>query len=237
MTKSHTNRQYEHELNALRTRLVDMTEHVQSMVAKSTAAFMAGDVELAEKTLLMDRQTNSDEVEIDEACLVLLAKRQPLGADLRFITIVLKMVTDLERIGDLAVHVCELVALQKKYPGLRAHPQIPVMASAIEGMLKDCMTALTNQDAELAELVIRNDDRVDDAYHTMLRDLSNLMAGGDKSLTEGIILLQSVGKWLERAGDHCTNVAELIVFLLKGRDIRHLGKLAQIKNSRFETIH
>lgn len=235
MTKLHTNREYENELCELRERLVAMASRVENMIADSINALFEGDVELARQTIQRDYRVNHDEMEIDELCLVLLAKRQPLGADLRFITIVLKMVTDLERIGDLAVNICERVIRLEKTPEVRCHPRIHNMATEVQSMIRAAIDAFVNLDADSAERVIAQDDEVDELYHVVFRDLLEQMTTHHDKI-ESLIHIQSVAKWLERAGDHCTNLAELVVFLVRGTDIRHMGKVDQIKIARIDSV-
>jgi phosphate transport system protein len=235
MTKLHTNREYENELRHLRERLVLMASRVEEMIADSIVALMESDVDLARQTIQLDYRVNRDEMEMDELCLVILAKRQPLGADLRFITIALKMVTDLERIGDLAVNICERVIKLEQAPDVSPHPRIPDMAKEVQLMIRGAIKSFVNSDPDQAEAVIAQDDEVDELYHVVFRDLLEKMTTQGNQI-EALIHIQSVAKWLERAGDHCTNLAELVVFMVRGTDIRHMGKLDQIKISRIDSV-
>ena len=226
MSKLHTNREYENELSDLRARLVMMAGRIDEMLANAMRALIQGDSQLALSTIESDHRVNRDEVEMDELCLVILAKRQPLGADLRFITIALKMVTDLERIGDLAVNICERVLKLEKNRDLKLDPRLSEMSNRVQSMIKEAIDAFIHSDPDKAESVIQKDDQVDELYHAMFRDLLQEMKTQNSPL-EALIHIQSVAKWLERAGDHCTNLAELVVFMVRGTDIRHLGKLDQ----------
>jgi phosphate transport system protein len=234
MNKLHTNREYENELRLLRERIVIMAGRVEEMIANSVNALMQSNVDLARRTIALDRRVNGDEMEMDELCLVLLAKRQPLGADLRFITIALKMVTDLERIGDLAVNICERVIKLEQTPEVHPHPKIHDMAQTVRKMIRVAIDAYVNSDAERAEGVIAQDDEVDELYHQVFRDSLNDMMKNDKWIAP-LIHIQSVAKWVERIGDHCTNLAEMVVFMVRGTDIRHMGKLDQIKIARMDS--
>lgn len=235
MPKLHTNREYENELRSLRERIVAMAGRVEEMIANSILALMTSDVELARRTIERDRRINRDEVEMDELCLVILAKRQPLGADLRFVTTALKMVTDLERIGDLAVNICERVLRLEQTPNFKPHPQIPELAKVAQSMIHLAIDSFVNSDVQRAEAVITQDDEVDELYHQIVRDSLKQMRTPE-SLVEPYIHVQSVAKWLERIGDHCTNLAEMVVFMVRGTDIRHMGKLDQIQIARMDSI-
>lgn len=223
MFKQHTNREYENELLILRERIIQMAFRVQEMIDQSIIALKQYDVELARHTIEMDRLVNRDEKEIDELCLVLLAKRQPLGTDLRLIAIVLKMVTDLERIGDLAVNICERAIKLHNISAVVSLTMISQMAKIIQAMVNEVIESFVNLDASRAEAVIARDDEVDELYHLALRETLKMMMQKE-NLIEPLIQIQSVAKWLERIGDHCTNLAEKVVFVVSGTDIRHMGK-------------
>ena len=218
----HTDREFEAELSALRERILRMAGRVEHMIALAVRAFTTRDEELAKSTIALDEQVNTDEVEIDEACLAILARRQPLASDLRFIALALKMVTDLERIGDLAVNVSERAIAIAKEPALSWSGAEP-MAESAQSMLKQAMDALVSRDAARARAVVDRDEDVDELYHRALRDLFRLMAGSPALLQSGLHC-QAVAKHLERIGDHATNIAEEVVYMVEATDIRHAGK-------------
>jgi phosphate transport system protein len=223
MIKQHTNREYENELMHLRERIIQMAFRVQEMIDQSITALIQSDVELARHTIGTDKLVNKDEKEIDELCLILLAKRQPLGTDLRLIAIVLKMVTDLERIGDLAVNICERAIKLHKISAVVSLTLISQMAKIIQGMVSEVIESIINLDVGRAEAIIARDDEVDELYHLALRETLIIMLQKE-DLIEPLIQIQSVAKWLERIGDHCTNLAEKVVFVVRGTDIRHMSK-------------
>lgn len=224
MTNEHTSSEYQAELNDLRERLLLMAGRVEEMIRLSVRAVVESDSKLAEDTILLDRQVNRDELEIDELCLVLLARRQPMGTDLRFITRSMKMVTDLERIGDLAVNICErakdLAALEQ----LRPYVRIPRMATKVQEMVHETFEAFIYADPGRARIAIDMDDEVDELYHQVIRTVLEV-AGGNKEVYPQTVHVQGVAKLLERIGDHATNVAEQVIFMVDGTDIRHEGKL------------
>ncbi len=223
MGKVHTDRVYESELKRLRERLLKMAGQVEQMIADSVQALVERDVELARRTIDADHLVNRAEVEADELCLVILARRQPVASDLRFITLALKMVTDLERIGDLAVNICERVIDLGQDPPLKPWVDVPHMASIVQGMVRDAIDAFVAGDADRAQSVIERDHALDELYTRVFRELLSAMLNDASKVSRGIHA-QSVAKWLERMGDHATNLAEQVVFMVKGKDIRHMNK-------------
>ena len=224
MGKIHTDREYENDLKKLRERLLKMAGRIEEMISDSVRALVERDVELARRTIDADHLVNRAEVETDELCLVILARRQPVASDLRFVTLALKMVTDLERIGDLAVNIAErAVALS----GLRPAPFAAVLSRLAEldqNQLREAIESFVTRDAARAEKVCAQDDQIDKLYWQLAQEAQKDMAHNDASLERGIHV-QAAAKFLERIGDHVTNLAELVIFLVRGKDIRHLGKL------------
>ena len=225
MPTRHTDREYEAELEALREKLLLMAGRVEEMIRRSVEAVCTRDGELGQKTILMDRKVNRAEREVDEMCLLILAKRHPMASDLRFVTLALKMVTDLERIGDLAVNVCERAVELSGEPQLGATPDIQRIAVIVQSMIKDAIDAFVQGDADKARAVIDRDDEVDELYHSVFRLLLDVMRRDEAAIAPGIHV-QSVAKFLERIGDHATNLAEQVIFMVRGTDVRHEGKLA-----------
>ncbi len=224
MPKSHTDSEYESQLKNLRERLLLMAGRVEDMIADSMKSLADHDPELARRTIVADHQVNRDEVETDELCLLILAKRQPMASDLRFITLALKMVTDLERIGDLAVNICERSIELVAYGEVLFHDDLAQMAEASRGMVRDAIDAFVERDDKKAVDVIRR-DRTVDAFHAQIsKSLFGLMANNAENFHR-ITRVQAIAKYLERIGDHATNLAEMVVFMVKGKDIRHLGSV------------
>jgi phosphate transport system protein len=224
MSKRHTDREYESELGRVRDNLLRMTGRVEQMIADSVRSLLEGDVPLARRTIEDDHKVNRIEVDTDDLCLLILAKRQPLGSDLRFITLAMKMVTDLERIGDLAVNIAErAVALSGERPAAFA-AVLERLAELDQSQLRDAIEAFVAKDAVRAEKVCQRDVEVDKLYWQLAQDAQKDMANNAASLERGVHV-QAAAKFLERIGDHVTNLAELVIFLVRGKDIRHLGKL------------
>jgi phosphate transport system protein len=169
-----------------------------------------------------DHQVNRLEVDIDEHCLRILARRQPVASDLRFITIALKLVTDLERMGDLVVNVCERVIELNQEPALKPYVGLRAMADLVQSLVRDALDAFVHGDAERAQHVLARDEVVDGAYAEIFRELLTYMMEDPRNIYRAT-RLQSIAKYLERMGDHATNLAEMVVFMVKGKDIRHLA--------------
>jgi phosphate transport system protein len=224
MTRQHTDREYEAELRRLREQILLMGARVEEMIASSMKALLDKDSQLAFQVIGTDPQINRLEVESDDLCLRILARRQPVASDLRFITIALKLVTDLERIGDLAVNICERVLELNQEPPLRPYDDLCRMAAAVQGMLREALDAFVAGDAQRAQQVIEQDRAVDAYYAQIFRDLLTHMMEDPRSISRGT-RIQSIAKYLERIGDHATNLAEMVVFMVRGKDIRHPGRL------------
>ncbi len=227
-SRRHTDREYEGELERLREQILLMGAKVEEMIAQSVRALVERDSLLAQRMIEFDHQINRLEVETDELCLNILARRQPVASDLRFLTIALKLVTDLERIGDLGVNICERVIEINSEPPLKPYLDVPKMAEAAQGMVHDALDAFVAGDAERAQQVIEKDQVVDAYYVQIFRELLTYMMEDARNIYRAT-RVQSIAKHLERIGDHATNLAEMVVFMVKGKDIRHLGRLTEPK--------
>jgi phosphate transport system protein len=222
--KLHTDRQYESQLRKVGDNLLSMSGCVEQMIADATRALLDGDLELARATIDADRRVNRLEVETDDLCLLILAKRQPLASDLRFITLAMKMVTDLERIGDLAVNISERVLALDGHRPVSTGPILGRMSEIDQALLREAIDAFVKRDADKAEKVHGRDTEVDRLYLQLCNDVEASIHS-DREFLERGMHLQAVAKFLERIGDHVTNLAELVIFLVKGKDVRHSGKL------------
>jgi phosphate transport system protein len=221
--KRHTDSAYEAELLRVRQNLLRMAGYVEEMITDSVRALLTRNRTLAERTIEADHRVNRFEVETDELCLLILAKRQPVASDLRLITLSMKMVTDLERIGDLAVNIGERALGLEALSPAPASPTLPTMADRVKAMVRDAIDAFVDQDVAKAEDVCSRDARVDELYLDLFNEVQSLMK--DPESIERGMHWQAAGKFLERIGDHATNLAEMVIFMVKGKDIRHLGKL------------
>jgi phosphate transport system protein len=198
---------------------------VETEIASSMRALSERDSKLAEQVIAQDREVNRLEVEIDEACRRLLVLRQPAASDLRFITTALKIVVDLERIGDLAVNIAERAIDLNQSPPLKPVHDLTRLAELCQKQVRSALDAFVDGDVGKAEAVIKSDDLVDSIYHNLFNELLALMMEDPRNIRRANSLL-FVAKHLERLGDHATNVAEMVIYMVRGTDIRHPGSRA-----------
>lgn len=220
MPTTHTSKVYEGELRTLREKIIFMGSLAEDMVAKGTRALVTRDSELAQQTMRIDRQINRLECEVDELALRILATRQPVASDLRFITAALKIVTDLERIGDIGVNICERVLELNDELPLPELGDVESLAEETIAVLHEALDALVEQDVDRATKLLARDDSIDEHYSKIFERVLSMMSREPSTIFRAT-RLQSVAKYLERVGDHAMNVAETVVFLVKGKDIRH----------------
>jgi phosphate transport system protein len=233
MASTHTSKVYEHELRSLRDKLLLMGSLVEEMIQKGSTALSTRDTGLAKATIRLDRRINRLECEVDELCMRILATRQPVASDLRFVTAALKIVTDLERIGDLVVNICERVEELNEEAPLSPTEELPSLADEAGAVVHEALDALVARDVERARQLLARDDQIDEHYARIFRDVLALMSR-DPSTVYRATRIQSVAKYLERIADHAMNIAESVVFLVKGTDIRHYNRL---KESDPLTVH
>lgn len=214
----------EKEISGLKEKLLGMGALVENQVERSIKSLVDRDNDLARDVINVDHEVNRLEVEIDEECIRLLALRQPEAGDLRFITTAMKIVTDIERIGDLGVDVAERALELNEEPLLKPYIDIPRMARAAEQMLKNALDAFVNRDAELARSVLGADDFVDDLNKQIFRELLTFMIEDARTISRAI-RISYISKYLERVADHATNIAEMVVYLVEGKIIRHMDAL------------
>ena len=216
-------RHFDIEMNNLKKKLLDMAEIVQEMIKFSVDMIVKRDINLSQEVFNRERETNLTEIVVDDTCLKLIALNQPVGADLRFITSAMRINSDLERMGDEAVNICEIGENLLKYPDLKPLIDIPKMAKTVVAMVMDSICAFNTSDAELADTVLSKDDEVDELKRTIIKDLLEFMTDtSDKTTLIRSMDLMFIAKNLERLGDHATNIAEDVIFMVHGKDIRHL---------------
>lgn len=220
MEREHISAVFDAELNELKQSILVMGGKVEMMIANSVKSLVERDTPLADRTISMDHEVNTAEVAIDERCLELLALRQPAARDLRFITIALKIVTDLERMGDQCANIAKRSREINEEPPLKPYIDIPRMAHRAELMVKEALDAFVRGDAELAIKVCKDDSFVDDLNIQIQRELLTFMIE-DPSTISRAMKLNYISKSLERIADHATNIAEMVIFMVKGKDIRH----------------
>ena len=208
------------ELEELNQKLLQMGGLVESAIHRSVRSLLEQDRELAEEVIRDEPKINKMEMEIDGLVTRLLALRQPVARDLRLLTAALKINNDLERIGDLANHIAERSISLMHHPLVKPMTDIPKMASLVQSMLLKCLDAFVNGDADLAHSVLLSDAEVDALRDSVYNELLETMQR-DPSLVTTAIDLIFIARNLERIGDHATNIAEDVVFLVKGIDVRH----------------
>lgn len=223
MDRRHTDREYESELELLRERVLLMGARVEEMMTLALRAFAEQNPRLAVTTIENDRQVDAGEKQIDELCLRVLALRQPVASDLRFVTTTLKLVTDLERIADLCVNVCERVKEFDDAPAFMVDATIARVGGLAQSMVHDALDAFVAGDALKAEHVMDRDETVDRLHAEIIPELVALMTRDPRTIPRAVRLI-SIGKYLERMADHATNIAEMVVFMVRGQDVRHLSQ-------------
>lgn len=222
--REHTSKSFEQQLRTLKDRLLLMGHHAEKMIADAMLALVERRPSLAEEVIKSDDTLDQLELEIDNLCYEILALEHPVARDLRFVATALKIVRDIERIGDIAVNIAERSRELIQEPVLKRLIDFPIMAQAAQRILKDSLDAFVNSDAELAEKVIRNDRLIDDLNERMFRELLTYMMEDTRYISRAMKLI-FIAKHLERVGDHSANIAEMVIFLVRGQDIRHGARI------------
>ncbi|HVR03383.1 MAG TPA: phosphate signaling complex protein PhoU [Polyangia bacterium] len=218
--RPHTSQDFEAELAAVREKVLAMGRKVDEVVEAAGRALVARDVALANRIVLGDEETDAMELDLDHLCLEVLARRQPVADDLRLLLSALKIVVDLERVGDLGVSIATRVVELGAEPPLIPYDNVLAMLTTARGMVSEALEALMRADAARARAVIEKDDIVD-AYATRVFDDVVSATRADTRNVSRAIRVQAIAKYAERIGDHGTNVAERVIFVLTGDDIRH----------------
>ncbi len=224
MPIEHTDKRYEEELKKLREEILYMGGLVEDQIQKAVKSLVDRDSELARVIIERDHEVNRLDVEIDEVCIRLLALHQPAGKDLRFITTGLKITTDLERIGDMAVNICERALELNQEPQLKPYIDIPRMARIAQRMIRESLDAFVREDTDLALKVCKDDEEIDQLNSQIFREVISFMIEDPHTVSRAM-MISSVSKYLERIADHATNIAEMVVFMVKGKSIRHVKEL------------
>ena len=215
-------RQKEQEIAAIKERVLRMGGLVEDAIRKSVKALVERDRGLSLAVIDGDAIVNNLDVEIEEECIRFLALWQPKGSNLRFVTTAIKIITDLERMADLAVDISERGLELLDEPPLKPYIDIPRMAEAAQKMLKDSLDAFVKKDADLALTVCAADDFVDNLNHQIFNELLVYMLQDPRNISRAVRLTY-IAKYLERIGDHATNIAEMVVYMVKGKVIRHMA--------------
>jgi phosphate transport system protein len=213
-------RHFQEELEQLKTRLLEMGGQAEENVRLAVKGLVDRDQGLIDRVMLGDEPLNRLHIEIDNRCFTLLALYQPMAADLRTIVAAVKINTDLERVGDLAVNIAEAARRYTSHSPVKKLIDIPRMASIAQTMLRDALDAFVRRDLAMAQAVLNEDDRLDTLKTQIFRELLTYMLQ-DPSTIEPALDLILVSRHLERIGDHATNIAEDVIFIVSARDVRH----------------
>lgn len=213
-------RHFHEELDHLKQTLLAMGALVEDQIRRAMRALIERDDALARQVIERDREVNAYDLEVDEKCVELLALHQPAAGDLRFITTAMKIVTDLERIGDQAVNVAQRAAELSLEPQLKPYIDLPRMADAAQRMVKESLDAFVARDTALARRVCSEDASVDALNHQIFRELLTFMMEDPKTIPRAIRLIL-IARFLERVADHATNIAEMVVYMVDSKMVRH----------------
>jgi phosphate transport system protein len=213
-------RHFHEELDALKQTLLAMGALVEDQIRRVMRALIDRDDVLAQNVIERDREINTYDVEVDEKCVELLALNQPAAGDLRFITTTMKIVTDLERIGDQAVNIAQRVRELNLEPQLKPYIDLPRMAELAQTMVKESLDAFVARDTGLARRVCGEDAAVDALNHQIFRELLTFMMEDPKTIPRAIRLIL-IARFLERVADHATNIAEMVIFMVDSKMVRH----------------
>ncbi|MBA3948695.1 MAG: phosphate signaling complex protein PhoU [Acidobacteria bacterium] len=221
MTERHQ-RHFQGELEQLKTRLLEMGGLAEDRLGDAMRALVDAETRLVEAVITGDAAINALHIEIDDRCFKLLALHQPMAVDLRAIVAAVKINTDLERVGDLAVNIAEAVRRYLRHPPVKELIDIPRMAGIAQGMLRDSLDAFVRRDTTLAQSVLEADDALDALKTQVFRELLTYMLQDPRTIEPALDLIL-ISRHLERIGDHATNIAEDVIFMVSARDVRHAG--------------
>ena len=213
-------RHFHEELEALKQTLLAMGGLVEDQIRRVMQALTERDDAVAQAVIDRDRQVNTYDVEVDEQCVELLALHQPTAGDLRFITTAMKIVTDLERIGDQAVNIAQRVIELNREPQLKPYIDLPRMAMRAQAMVKESLDAFVTRDTDLARRVCAEDAEVDALKEQIFRELLTFMMEDPRAIPRAIRLIL-ISRFMERVADHATNIAEMVIYLVEGKMVRH----------------
>src|SRR6476659_1384756 len=215
-------RRLDQDLDRVRQMLLKMGGMVEGMVAKATQSLLDRNNQLSTDVIEGDNEVDRLEIEIDELCHLILGTKQPTAVDLRFLVAVMKINSDLERIGDSAVNIAQSVLQLNEQPPLKPYIDLPRMSTLVQGMVRKSLDAFVRRDAAMAVDVCRSDDAVDGLYKQIFRELLTYMIEDPKTVSRALHLLL-IARNMERIADHATNIAEDVIYYVEGRDVRHSG--------------
>ena len=222
MAKEHLSTQYDADLEEIRTRMLQMGGLVEEQITNALAGYADGGTELLDRVKATEERVNQLEIELDDRCTHLIARRQPAASDLRLVMAVVKSITDLERIGDEAAKIAR-IARQMHERGIVHLPgfsDVRVAANLASGMLKGALDAFARIDADAAQQIVMQDRHIDSEFRSLLRELITFMMEDPRTISTALDIVW-IAKALERVGDHAKNIAEYVIFVARGTDVRH----------------
>jgi phosphate transport system protein len=222
MQTEHTYKQFDAELESVRAQVLEMGGLVEDMVNKAIDALVTGNVALAQQVIAVDARVNALEVSCDEACTQIIARRQPAAGDLRMILTIIRIINDLERIGDKAAKIARFAVQVHDSDRITIprYSELKYMSGMALKMLRESLDSFARVDATAAASVARQDMEVDEEFHLLTRHLITYMMEDPRTITTFIDLM-FVAKAIERIGDHAKNISEYVVFMVKGKNVRH----------------
>lgn len=219
----HISRQFNTDLEALKAHLLQMGGVVEQQLVDAIQSLESADSDLAQQVLIAEIQSNNFEISIDEECTAILARRQPAASDLRMVLVVAKMVRDLERIGDESAKIAKMaISLSEQADGQKGYVEIRHIGNHVRNMVRDSLTSFARFDVNMALAVAREDKDVDQEYGSAMRELITFMMEDPRTISHVLNVLWAL-RSLERIGDHARNIAEQVIYLVKGKDARHLS--------------
>jgi phosphate transport system protein len=219
----HISKQFDAELESLRSRVLQMGGFVEQQISLAVEALTSGDLELCGTIVANDHKVNGMEVSLDEDCSTIIARRQPTASDLRLVIAVIKTITDLERIGDEAAKIARMARLVNSVDRVQQprYVEIRRMATLALEMLRKSLDCFARLDVTGSAEVVRTDQHVDDEFRAILRQLITFMMEDPRTISASIEIL-FIAKALERIGDHAKNISEYVIYMVKGKDVRHV---------------
>ncbi|MDQ5985595.1 MAG: Phosphate-specific transport system accessory protein PhoU [Syntrophus sp. SKADARSKE-3] len=219
--RKHTSREYERELQDIKENLIYLGALTEEAIEYSTIALVERDSDIARQVIAQDCQIDQLDEEIEDKCIRLLALRQPAARDLRFITTAIKINGHLERIGDMAVKICEKVIQLNDEPQLKPYIDLPRMADISRSMIRESLDALVHEDVAMANKVREDDDAVDNLNEQIFRELVTFMIQDPRTIQRSLLIMQ-ISKTMERISDHAKGMADMIVYMITGKSVRHV---------------
>jgi phosphate transport system protein len=218
--KRHINIQFDKELREVKDSLIYVGALTEKAIEQGINALLNRDTELARQVIANDRLIDSLDIEIEEKCIRLLALRQPAAKDLRFIATAIKISGHLERIGDMAVNIAEKAIILNQESQLKPYVDLPRMAEIAQGMIKESLDAFVNEDAALAHKVRQDDEIIDNLNEQIFRELLTFMMENPQTIPRALLISQ-ISKLLERVSDHAEGIADMVIYMVTGKSVRH----------------